>query len=103
MSSPASIIAPAYPSGHGNFLKNIPSPKGEKSTALETDRGPGGASGMCREGQIEGKKGKKRDEKGRKEDNGERWRKQWSTPATLAATVAASSHPTDTTELLDKL
>lgn len=22
-----------YPSGHGNFLKNIPSPKGEKSTA----------------------------------------------------------------------
>lgn len=58
---------------------------------------------MCREGQVERKKGKKRDEKGRKEDNGERWRKQWSTPATLAATVAASSHPTDTTELLDKL
>ncbi|KAK1122743.1 hypothetical protein K0M31_009185 [Melipona bicolor] len=110
VSSSASIIAPAYPSSHGNFLKNIPSLKGEKSTALETDRGPqrGGGQGW-RSKRVErteyrGKrKGRKRDETGRKEDNGGRWRKQWSTPATLAATVAAGSHPTDTTELLDKL
>lgn len=82
VSSSASIIAPAYPSSDGNFLKNIPSPKGEKSTALETDRGPqrgkrrggkrgGGKVETCREGRIEGKrKGRKRVEMGRKEDNG---------------------------------
>lgn len=108
VSSSASIIAPAYPSSHGNFLKNIPSPKGEKSTALETDRGLQRGrewrSKRVERAEYRGKrKGRKRDETGRKEDNGERWRKQWSTPATLAATVAASSHPTDTTELLDKL
>lgn len=94
VSSSASIIAPAYPSSHGNFLKNIPSPKGEKSTALETDRGPQRGR-RRREGRIEGKeKGERGNEMGRKEDNGERggggnsgvhrphWQQQWQPAAT---------------------
>ncbi|KAK9296216.1 hypothetical protein QLX08_009714 [Tetragonisca angustula] len=76
VSSSASIIAPAYPSSHGNFLKNIPSPKGEKSTALETDRGPQRGEGEWRSKRVEraeyrGKrKGRKMDERG--EERGQR-------------------------------
>lgn len=102
---------------HGNFLKNIPSPKGEKSTPAlrrrnaEGKRGGGGGRGREREfnksrkeKDVRGEKGvqgeKEGEERGRRTVGGgnsgvhrPHWQQQWHPP----------SHPTDTTELLDKL